>query len=215
MQVLDVVVRRAIVGDGVIDKVENIAVDRHLRERTAVVDVGVRRGAVRAIGAESVRVVLVRPSCVTIAYARELPAVLPRENPVCTLDEVAAFIVAEAPAVVHGEQISPAARVVRIRERFDCLTEVAGSVGIFSFAGDVSALIVRPRPGLARGLVVLADELIRGVVGVACGVFAVADGEDVAVAVVGVRVGHVVHGGVNGYGCLRVIEYSSIIKREY
>ena len=132
MQVLDVVVGYAVVRHRVVHKVENITVHRHLRERTAVVDVGVGGCSVRAIGAQAVDVVLVSPRRVAVLDARELSAMLPRENPVCTLDEVAAFIVTEASAVVHGEQVAPAARVVRVRERFDRLAEVAGRVSVFS-----------------------------------------------------------------------------------
>jgi len=78
--------------------------------------------------------------------------------------------------------------------------EGTGGVGILCPGLDITGVVVSPGVGKVASLVILPNKLVLLVVDIAGGVSAVADGENIAVAVVGVGISSCSRGGDGGIG---------------
>ena len=70
-----------------------------------------------------------------------------------------------------------------VNVRIQCRSQIAGGIGVLVIGSDIARGVVGPGPGLPCHLVILPDQLIGRIVGVGRSTRAVADGEDIAIAV--------------------------------
>ena len=151
---------------GVVAVVDGIRAVRLVRD--PAVDVGVARGhaVYRFRDAVAVGVVGEGQRAARLAHARQLAALCPGIRPLAVREQVADFIVLEAATVVAGQQVSPAAAIrIAIGYRIQRRAEGSRRIGIFAFAEYVSCCVVRPGPRFPSGLVILASQLSKIVVG--------------------------------------------------
>ena len=205
LQVGDVVVGGAVVGHRhggrrVVGKVQRVASNGHLTEGASVVDVAVCCSTVASGSPYPIGIVSIGPGGSPIGHGGQLPAMLPGIGPGAVGEHIADGIAGYGAAVVPGEQVAPFGIPVGVADSLHRGTEGAVRIGVLGAGGDVAAVVVGPHPGLARGLVVLPDELVGGIVGVGSGVGAVGDIEDVAVGVVGVGIGNIIFRGGGAQG---------------
>ena len=140
----------------------------------------------------SVGIVGVRHRCCAVGHGCQLSAVLPSVGPRAVVGRIAGVIMLNGNTVVGHQQVAPVTVAVGVGDCIRRCAERPGGVGIFRPGGDVACVVVSPDMGEAAGLIVLPDQLVGAVVDVGRGVGAVADGQDVAVIIVGVGIGNIV-----------------------
>ena len=161
------------------------------RQLGAVVHIGIGICAVGAFGSQAVGVVGVVPAESALLHIGKLPAVFPPVSPYAVAGEVTGVIIGEPGAVTVGtDQIKPDLGVIGIGYGFGrrYARQAAGCIAILRPAGYVAALVVCPGVGIAHRLIIFPDKLIGRIVFVADGVVSVADGQNIAVIIIGIGI---------------------------
>jgi len=216
LQVRQVIIGRTLVGDTHGNTLGGIAEDKmvvsfrgrlgtgilyhHVHQLTAVVHIVIGQGAVCPLCTQSVGIVGIRPGGGAVGHGYQFPAMLPGEGPAVQGVGVADAIVGNSRTVVGGEQVTPGFVSVGIGDRICGCTQGTGGVSVLGTGLDITGVVVSPGVGKAASLVILPDKLILLVVDIAGGIHAVADGKNIAVAVVGVAIGSRSRGGDGGIG---------------
>ena len=166
-----------------------IAAPQHVGQLSAgIVVVLIDRAAHRLAAAKAIGVVGVGDGGAGLGHARQLTAMLPSVGPRAVIGQVSDSVVGQRLAVVAGEQILPRRVAVGVGLGGGGCSQRSGGVIVFRLGGDVAAVAVGIRPRLPCCLIILALQLVEGIVGVPGGVGAIGNGSNVAPVVVGVGV---------------------------
>ena len=201
MQVRHIVVGRAVVLDGHGSAFRIVCEVHHCRvivggfhQLTAKVDIVVGIGSVGATDSQTVRIVGVCPGGAAIRDGSQFPSVFPLHRPpgaIVIAGGVTHAVVADGLTVVLRQQVAPGGIAVGIGDGVGGGAHGAGSVGIFLPGFDIATIVVGPDGSLAGGLVILPNQLVGRIVDIPCGMGAIADGEDVAVIIIGIGIGNI------------------------
>ena len=123
-----------------------------------------------------------------VGHAGKLSAVFPGVCPCAVVHRVAHVVILDGFAVIGSQQVAPVIVIVGISNRICGRAKCAGSIGVLFAAEDIAGIVISPDTGESTCLIILPDQLIGGIIDIAGGIGAVADGCDVTVAIVGVGV---------------------------
>jgi len=184
----------------IIDKVQFIAAPQHVGQLSAgIVIILIDRAAHLLGAAQAVGVVGVGDIGAGLRHTRQLAAMLPSVDPRAVIRQVANGVVGQRLAAIVGEQILPCRVAVGVGLGGGGGAEGAGSVGVLLLGRNVAAVAVGIRPRLPCCLIILALQLVEGIVGVPGGVGAIGDRGNVAPVIVSVGVGFAHRVGPSGH----------------
>ena len=182
LQVGDIVVKHIVIrhrcgrAGSIVGKVQRIGTHRHLAQAATIIHIGVGGGAVAAAGAHVVGIVGKAPCGSAAGHGFQLSAPFPGVGPGAVIERVVVGIIGNGHAIVRRQQIAPGCVAVGINNRIRRCFYGSSSVGVLCLAENITGSIIGPDPGLARGLVILPDQLIGSIVFIAGGIGASGDG---------------------------------------
>ena len=206
LQVGGVEVGYAVMGQGQggafrsVGEVEGVIPHRQLAQAAAVVDVIVSGSSVGATGAQAVYIVGVIPGGASVGHGGKLPAMLPGVAPCAVAEGIANAVVGNVDPIVGCQQVAPFFVAVGVAYGVGRCSQFPGGVAVLCAAEDIARGVVAPHMGEAAALVILPDELVGPVVGIAGNACAVADGQDVAVIIVGIAVSNIQTRALQAHG---------------
>lgn len=89
-------------------------------------------------------------------------------------------------STISSQQITPVGAIIAISHGICRRSQCTGGIGILVPGQDIPGVIVSPCIGLIQRRVILPDELILAIVGIAGGIRPITDCQDIAVAVIGI-----------------------------
>ena len=171
----------------IIGEVQLIAAPQDVGELSAgIVIILIDRAAHRLGAAQTVGVVGVGDGGAGLGHACQLAAMLPSIGPRTVRQQVANGVVGQRLAVVSRQQILPRRVAVGVGLGGGGGAEGAGSVGVFLLGRNIAAVAVAVRPRLVCRLIILADQLIKGIIGIAGGVSTIGNRGNIPPVIVGV-----------------------------
>ena len=183
---------------GIVGEVHSMPIHGHVGQLVPGVGILVGALAVGPLGPQAVSVVGKLPLLrgTQPDHRGQLSAMLPGVIPDVVGQRIADLVIADDPAVVYLQLISPFGII-----QIFCLGSVVCRyivVRVNCPGQNITGIVIGPDRGGASLLVILPDQLIGRIVGIAGGISAVTDASDVAVLIVGVGIGLSVAADLNG-----------------
>ena len=151
-----------------------------------VIVILIHRAAHRLAAAQTIGVIGVGDIGAGLGHAGQLAAMLPSVRPRAVRQQVADGIVGQRLTVVSRQQILPRRVTVGVGLGGGGGAEGAGSVGVLLLGRNIAAVAVAVRPRLPCCLIILALQLVEGIVGIAGGVGAIGNRGNIPPVIVGV-----------------------------
>ena len=128
----------------------------------------------------------------TVGHAGKLSAVFPGVRPCAVIQRIAHTVIGDGIAIVSCQQVAPVGITVGIDDGINGGAKCAGSVSVLTAAADIAGIVISPDTGESTRLIILPDQLIGGIIDIAGGIGAVADGCDVAVFIISIAIGNII-----------------------
>ena len=164
-----------------------VAAPQHVGELSAgIVIILIDRAAHRLGAAQTVGIVGIGDGGAGLGHARQLTAMLPSVGPRAVRRQVANSVVVQRLTVVGCQQVFPRRVAVGVGLGGGGGAEGAGSVGVLLLGRNIAAVAVAVRPRLPCRLIILALQLIEGIIGVPGGVGTIGNRGNIPPVIVGV-----------------------------